>query len=276
MHSRPKLCLFAIACLSGAAQAAREDATDLYFESTHIIGAGMAYQAADAELRATAEGLPPVKVDLNNLGVDDKGWSGAFEYRWRFAPRWELTALAYRFDESGDQTVQRDFNFDGQDFTAGLAVDTSMKIDTYIVDVLYSVYRRENLDIMLGGGLHAFDLEASIRAKAFIDDETRRGEAASSDLLAPLPNLRFQAFYKITESWRASLVAGWLSANYDDYDGGFAYLHPRIGYLFGDHWAVSLGYQWVDIDLTYERSSNRETEFDAEFRGPTVFLNYRF
>lgn len=276
MLHRPSVCLLALVCLAGAAQAAPEDATDLYFEATHIIGAGMAYQAVDATVRATAGGLPPIKVDMNDLGVDDKGWSGAFEYRWRFAPRWELTALAYRFDESGSKTVQRDFNFDGKAFSAGLSVDTGMKIDTYIVDVLYSVYRSDTMDIMLGGGLHAFDMEASIRAKVTVDDDSRRAEAATSDLLAPLPNLRVQAFYKMTENWRASIVAGWLSANYGDYDGSFAYLHPRVGYLFGDHWAVSLGYQWVDIDLTYEKSSRRETEFEAEFTGPTLFLNYRF
>lgn len=277
MIIKRSLCALLLTCLPFSVLAeVVNDGKDLYFDAKHIIGVGLAYQEADSELRATVGGLPPAKVDLGDLGVDDTDISGALEYRWRFASRWELSALAYRFDQSGDRTVQRDFNFDGQEFTAGLAADTGISIDTYIVDVLYSVYRSETLDVMLGGGLHAFDLEASIKARAFIDDDSRRAEAATSDLLAPLPNLRMQAFWRISDNWRASITTGWLSANYDEYDGSFAYLHPRIGYLFGDNWAVSLGYQWVNIDLTQKKSSLRETEFDAEFMGPTLFLNYRF
>jgi opacity protein-like surface antigen len=268
-----------------SAQAAAEDAVtdedvisnhEHYFEAKHILGVGLAYQKADSELRASVRDLVGIKVDLDDLGVDDSELSGAIEYRWRFAPRWTLVGLAYRFDESGDQTVKRDFNFDGQEFTAGLSVDTGIKIDTYILDVVYSVYRSDTLQVLVGGGIHAFDLEASIQAKVDVDDQSRQGEAAVSELLAPLPNLRLQMLYKLPGNWGFGFAAGWLSAKYDNYDGSFAYIHPRLAYAFGNRWAVTAGYQYADIELTRSRSNGRELEFNTAFQGPTLFLTYRF
>ena len=203
-------------------------------------------------------------------------WSWALEGRWRFKPKWMLIALAYKFDEDGNRTAQRDFNFDGKQFSAGASLDTEIKINTYIVDVMYSVYQTRRAEILVGGGIHAIDLEASITGRAFVDDESKERSTGSSEVLAPLPNFRAQGFYALTDKWGLGLVMGWLSANYDDYEGSFAYIHPRIGYAFTDRWAITAGYQYVNIDLTYEESSTRESEFDMDFKGPTVFLNYRF
>ena len=247
-----------------------------YVDAKHVLGIGLAYQRADSKLRASVADLAEVKVDLDDLGVDDHELSGAIEYRWRFAPRWMLVGLAYRFDESGDQTVKRDFNFDGREFTAGLSVDTGVKVDTYILDLVYSVYRSERLDILLGGGIHALDLEASIQARASIDDQSRSGEKAGSELLAPLPNLRAQAYYRLPGNWAFGIAGGWLSANYGDYEGSFLYIHPRLGYAFANRWAITLGYQYSDIDITRSRSNGRGLEFNTAFQGPTLFLNYRF
>ena len=247
-----------------------------YFNSKLMIGIGAAYQSADAVLRASAGDLPEVKVDLHDLGMNTEDWSWALEGRWRFKPKWMLIALAYTFDEDGNRTAERDFNFDGKEFKAGASVDTEMSINTYILDVMYSAYRSDNTEILLGGGIHAIDLEASLTGRAFVADLERERTTGSSEILAPLPNLRLQAFHAFNSKLGVGISMGWLSANYDDYDGSFVYVHPRVGYAFAEHWTVTAGYQFVDIDLTHEKSSTRETEFNVDFEGPTVFLNYRF
>ncbi|MEE4251900.1 MAG: hypothetical protein V2I38_15045 [Alcanivoracaceae bacterium] len=242
----------------------------------HILGVGAAYQKADAEVRASVANLPEVGLDLDDLGMDDSYTSWALEYRWRFAQKWVLVAMAYTFEEDGNRSIERDFNFDGIEFKAGAALDTSMSIDTYILDVLYQVYRSDRGEILLGGGFHAFDLDVALRSRAFVGDIEAENNSGSSDLLAPLPNLRAQGHYRFGDKWGASLSVGWLSANYDEYEGSFIYVHPRLGYWISDRWAASLGYQYVDIDLTRDQSSNRETALDATFTGPTLLVNYRF
>lgn len=236
----------------------------------------MAYERVDADLRASVGELPEVKVDLDDLGMKQDDWSWAFEGRWRFKPKWALVGLAYQFDQNGDRSVSRDFNFDGKEFLAGASVDTEIQINTYILDVLYSVYSSEHSEIMLGGGIHAIDLGVSIESRAFIGDLERESAKGTSEILAPLPNLRVQGYHEFNDNWGVGLSAGWLSANYGDYDGGFLYIHPRVYYAFNESWALTAGYQFVQIDLTREQSANRESEFNVDFKGPTVFLNYRF
>lgn len=246
------------------------------FRVRDMIGVGLAFQTAEADLRATAGNLPETKVDLGDLGIGDDDWSWALEGRWRFHPRWSLVGLAYRFSQDGERSVQRDFNFDGKEFQAGASVDTEVSINTYILDVMYTVFNSPRAEVMIGGGIHAIDLEASIKGRAFVGEFEREAATGTSDLLAPLPNFRAQAYYKFSENWGAALYAGWLSADYDDYDGGFTYIHPRVAWGFGDNWGVTLGYQYVSVDITQKKSSSRENEFNLDFKGPTLFLDYRF
>lgn len=270
------LILASLMLLNTHATVAQQDRQEDYFGARHVIGAGAAYQGADTSVRASVPNLPEVKLDLDDLGMDDTYNSWSLEYRWRFASRWMLVAMAYTFDQDGRRTVDRDFNFDGVEFQAGASVDTGLSIDTYIVDLLYQVYRSDNTEIMLGGGLHAFDLDATIRGQAFVGDIERESDSGTSDLLAPLPNLRAQATHKLRDNWAISVTLGWLSASYGDYDGSFAYLHPRVAYRISGGWAASLGYQYVDVDLTQEKSNGRELALDATFTGPTLHLHYRF
>ncbi len=247
-----------------------------FFDGKHVLGIGAAYQEADAEVRASVASLPEVGLDLDDLGMEDSDTSWAIEYRWRFAERWVLSGMAYTFDESGQRTANRDFNFDGNEYSAGAVIDTELGLDTYIVNLLYQVYKGDSTELLLGGGLHAFDLDTSIEGRAFVGDLNGASGASSSELLAPLPNLRAQAFFTFSDRWSGSLSLGWLSANYGDYDGSFIYAHPRLAYQLGEHWAATLGYQYVNIDLTQEKSSRRELALDATFTGPTVYLHYRF
>lgn len=71
------------------------------------------------------------------------------------------------------------------------------------------------------------------------------------------------------------LSAGWLSANYGDYDGDFACVHTRAAYSFGNRWFITAGYQYVDLERTRKRSRGRELEFNTQFQGPTLLLHYR-
>jgi opacity protein-like surface antigen len=273
---RSVLLLAAAACAFIPVSQAQEYGGGRFMAAKHVLGVGATYQKADAGLRASVPSLPETEIDLDDLGMDDSNTSWALEYRWRFAPKWLLVAMAYTFAEDGRRSVERDFNFDGTEFTAGTSVDTSLTLDTYIVNLLYQVYASDRAEIMLGGGLHAINLDNSITARAFIGDVDREVSSGDSELLAPLPNLKATASYRFGEKWGALLSLGWLSANYEDYDGSFVYAHPRIGYQISDKWGATLGYQYVDIDLTRKKSSNREVALDATFTGPTLFLNYRF
>ncbi len=159
-----------------------QEATHPYFrgDRNHALMLGATWQEADVELAATRNNLGGAKLALGDLGLNNDYTSWMAEYRYRISDRWSLSIGAYTFEVDGSREVARDFIFDGVEFTAGAALDTELEVDTYIVDVMYSVYRGERSEVMLGGGLHAFDLSAELSARVFIDDQERTGSSADS------------------------------------------------------------------------------------------------
>ena len=53
-------------------------------------------------------------------------------------------------------------------------------------------------------------------------------------------------------------------------------LYGRVGYRMTEHFGINMGYQFTEFDLKYQRSRDRETEFDVSFHGPTLSLSYQF
>jgi opacity protein-like surface antigen len=273
---RTRVLIAALVAVAPAMSWAGSGADHPYFDSKHTIVVGGTWQDADTELRATRGNLPEVTLDLDDLGIDDSDNSWMLEYRYRINDKWAVSAGAFQWSATGSIAAERDFNFGGVEFTAGAEVSSRLEVDTYIIDVMYSLSRGENYELLVGGGLHAFDLTAEIKGEAFVGDDINvEGSSASDDLLAPLPNIRGQFFYSFSDRWAAMATLGWLSANVDDWDGDFLYTHARVGYRITDHLTFGVGYQYTEVDLKEEKSRG-ENEYKIQFTGPTAQLVYRF
>ncbi len=261
-----------VCCVGATVQA---DALHPQLDSKHTFILGGYRQEADAEFFANPDRFDKSNIKLGALGVDDTDTSWMLEYRYRMTDKWILSAGAYTFDTSGTIQTQRDFMFDGQEFTAGARLDTDMEVDTYIIDALYKVYGSDRAEILVGGGLHLIDFSVDLEASAFIGEASGSRSNGSSDILAPLPNLRAQGFYALTPRWALMATVGWLGANYEDYDGSFTYVHARTIYRVTERFGVGLGYQFLDVDLTEDRPHG-EAGFDIQFQGPAAYLAYSF
>ena len=68
---------------------------------------------------------------------------------------------------------------------------------------------------------------------------------------------------------------GWLSLEYEQYDGSFSYIHARTVYRLTEHFGIALGYQFLDMDLTVDRTRG-DAGFDIQFNGPSLHLAYSF
>ena len=68
---------------------------------------------------------------------------------------------------------------------------------------------------------------------------------------------------------------GWLSANYDEYEGGYLFARMRANYRISDRFSLSLGYHYTDVDFTRD-TRDKEIEFNTQFSGPAVQLSYGF
>ncbi len=266
---RPLLTLAAV--VLAAAASASEDSLPY---TKHHFSAGIAFTGVEPEVTAARHGGDGVAVDFGSLGVEEDDLNYFLEYRWRFSPKWALILATSKFDGTGVSSVRESFEFDDITFDAGADVRGTLGVDVYLADVLYRVHRTERSEFMIGGGVHALDMAASLQARAFVNDEEATLDRGNATLLAPVPNLRFSYLYA-TPHWGLTMIGGWLSANVDDYSGDFFYGHLRGHYRFADNWAASLGYQYTDVDV--ERSRNLGTvRFDMVIKGPTLTVSWGF
>ena len=214
-------------------------------------------------------------VTRDPLGLEESGTTAFLSYQWRFKEKWSLSGFYSKMDLSGKKLATRDFNYDGVEYTAGVRLETDFGLDTYLVSANYSLIRDDRKEFGVGVGLHAFDIESSIAAAVGVDGIERAGTRANTELTAPLPNLRAYGTFLITDRWEISAAVGWLSFNYDDYEGDYLYLTAFTEYRFTERFGIGLSYQVADIDVAHEDNSGRE-EFNIDLLGPSIYLTYGF
>lgn len=249
---------------------------------THIFRAGVYEQDIDISAAITRDPYPEQDIDFDKvLGVDDSTTSFFFQYQWRFREKWDLSIFYTQMEADGKKRATRDFNWDGQDYTAGVQLSTELTLDTYLASVDYSFIRDDRKEFGMGFGLHAFDIGSTIELRAGIDqpgsgeDVSGKAVRTSSDLLAPLPNLRAYGRFMVTPKWAVIGSMGWLSANYEDYDGDYLFITLLTEYRFTERFGVGFSYQVSEIDITHDTKRGSK-HFDIDQYGPSIYLTYGF
>jgi hypothetical protein len=265
----------AVALLLSVGLPAHAESMHPQMDSKHTIILGVYHQKADTDFFANPDGIDKTEINFGDLGVEDTDNSVMLEYRYRLNEKWVFAVGTYQFDTTGKTSAKRDFTYDGVEFEAGAHLDTELDVDTYMIEALYSVYKSDRALIMLGAGLHLIDFSVSIDAKVAVDDLEGSGSRSANDILAPLPNLRLQGFYAFSSKWALTATVGWLSLNYEDYDGSFSYVHARTTYRLTERFGAGIGYQYLDMELTHDRQRG-EAGFDIQFTGPAAYLSYSF
>jgi hypothetical protein len=247
---------------------------------THSFRLGIYSQDAEITVQSTIDPFPPIEIDLtDDLNLDDSSESIFFNYRWRFKEKWSLSATFQRLELDGNDVAGFDFNYDGQQITAGAEVETQFDMDTYFIDVAYSIVRNDKWEVLFGAGIHAFDFDISLASTILLESEGEEDVletiSASADVLAPLPNLRFGTTYVIMPRWEVNAGVGWLSLEVDNIEGKYTYFELGTEYRFTDRFGIGATYQLSKIDVT-ATESNKVEKFDVEFSGPSIYLSYGF
>ena len=242
---------------------------------THTLRVGGYSQESDITISSTRDGGQEQELDLGELGLDEEHFAFTASYQWRFGERWSMELSWFSFQSDGSRTIEETFTFDGEEFRAGAKLALDFSVDSLLLDAFYSVYKSDNAELRIGGGLHAFNFSADLAASAEIGDIGASGTVADEELLAPLPNLRIDGLYAFSPRWSLYAGVGWLSANYGDFEGGYLFANTRLAFRVTDGFSLAIGYQVVDTDVTYN-ASRREVAFKSEYYGPTAYLSYSF
>lgn len=124
MAATVRLPLLLAACITSASSwcSVADDGRDTFLESKHIFMIGGYWQEADAKIRETRDPLPRVGLNLEQLGVDEDDATWYLEYRYRFSDRWTFVGAGQRFTSGGEVGLNRDINFSGIVFPAGVDI----------------------------------------------------------------------------------------------------------------------------------------------------------
>jgi len=237
---------------------------------------GVLHNKADADITVSVAPLPPTPVSLDFLGIEDEQTSPWLSFRWRFSQKWALNFSYDRFDESGAAIAGDPFNFDGEVYPLGAALETDLRADANVIDVSYAIWQKPHYEAGIGLGLHAFDFEAGIEAYATAGGDEEYFKNNTDNLIAPVPNVRLFGTYAFSP--RSSLTAniGWLSLTYEDYEGRFWYFAPSLDYRFTEKLGGGFGFRYTDVDVEHDSGSGDFEEYKMDFRGITGYLSYSF
>ena len=151
-----------ILCLNS--WAAELSATD--WDKRIVLRGGLISYDMSGDFSSTKEGQPEIKVDMDDLGLEEDQTTYFLGATFRLGERWRLRLDYFNYDDANDETVSRIIEVDDLVVPLNGKVDSSLDIDLYIANLSYDLYSSERAKFGVGIGAHVvdFDLERERQA----------------------------------------------------------------------------------------------------------------
>lgn len=232
------------------------------------------------------EPLPPVSVEDFLRVPDSKGaaWGGI---NWKISKRNTLEFEYFALNRSGGLTNTFSPPLEvGDNFVESGAISTFY--DTSIMRLTYgfSVLSRERMDLQLKAGIHVAKLEAGLQISGEICTPTTapavppgcptaQTGTASEDVTAPLPHFGASFSYAFSETWGMRLTAIGFALEIDSIEGSIVELNADIAWKPWKRFGIGAGWRYFNTNV---KAANSELngEFDFEYSGPALFVNFWF
>ncbi len=208
-----------VTCLVFTTAWANEQTANSVLDKRVVFYGGGQLYSAEGDFSSTKDGRPEIELDLDDLDLDENLVSPIFGMLFNFGKRWTLRLDYIGYHDDSKTTADFSFEFDDLVVPVGARVDTSLDLDVYVANLAYNFIRSERARFGVGVGVHAADIDLDISAKVTIAGEEISLGDETADLIAPVPNLYAYGAYAFTERFIFRYGGGWLSLNYDDYEG---------------------------------------------------------
>jgi len=232
------------------------------------------------------EPLPPISVE-NVLRVpDSKGaaWGGI---AWKISKRNTLEFEYFSLNRNGGLTDTFSPPLEvGDSFVESGQIDTFY--DTSIMRLTYgfSLLSSERTELQLKAGIHVAKLEAGLQILGQICTPstapavppgcpTAQTQTASQDVTAPLPHFGASFTYVLSEKWAMRLTAIGFALEIDSIEGSIVELDADVAWKPWNQFGIGAGWRYFNTNVK-AGTSELNGEFDFEYSGPSVFVNYWF
>ncbi len=208
-------------------------------------------------------------VDLeDDLGLQDSQSVFRLAAYYDFNERHRLDFDVFDLSQSATATLLVDIEWGDTVFPIDTEISTGLDLTIYKVAYTYQLLRREKYRLGVIGGLYVADIALDINV---LESDQREG----GDVTAPLPVFGLRGEYFISDRWRASASAEWFGLTLDNYEGSLHDFMLGIDYRFGDHAAVGLGFNIVEIDVDATEEGLR-ADLLWQYSGLIGYLRFSF
>ena len=269
------ICMVLVCCLGMTnAWAAKETGVNVLDKRFTFYGGAQFYQA-DGKFGYIEEGEPDIKVDMDDLNLDENAISPIAGVIINFGRRWTLRLDYFGYHDDAKATADFSFDFDDVTFPVGARLDSSLDLDVYVANFSYNFISSDRARLGLGLGVHAADIDIKISGKANVGGTEVNLGSGEADLLAPLPNIYAMGAYAFTDLFLLRGGAGGMSLTYGDWDGSLWFANAFLEYWPFKNAGFGAGYRYLDADVDYDPGHKKET-YDFTLSGPLVYMTVGF
>ena len=232
------------------------------------LGAFFADQNMKTEFEVTV-GDTDLIIDFeDDLGLRDSQSVFRLAAFYDFNERHRLDLDIFDLSQTAVVTGTREIEWGDTVFPISAELSTELDLTIYKVAYTYNFLRREKYKLGVTAGFYVADV--ALHLNLLENDEEERG-----DLTAPLPVFGFRGEYLISDRWRASASTEWFAVEINQYKGDLHDFLIGIDYRFGNHAAVGLGYNDVEIDVDATEEDLR-ADLIWQYSGFIGYLRFSF
>lgn len=225
-------------------------------------GLDLGFRGTGIEVTVDGEDLLGLEEDLTVFRAD------AF---WRVTRRSRLDFMYYDISRDGSTTLGfRIPDPDGSgDIPFGTKIDTTFDLAVFKASYAYSFFKNQHFDLALSGGLYAMKVDFELKANS-------EGKIEDSEYIIPLPVLGLRGNFALTPRWflRQSIDVFYL--NIGEYTGRWIDLNVALDYNFWKYAGVGLGYNFVSMDISKDKSDAFLNQIDMSYGGLLLYAKLYF
>jgi hypothetical protein len=268
------ICMVFVCWFSFTSAWADEKTADSVLDKRFTFYGGAQFYQADGKFGYITEGQPDIKVDLDDLGLNENEVSPIAGGIINFGRKWTLRLDYFGYHDDGKKTSDG-FIFDDVDFIDGARLDSSLDLDVYVANLSYNFIHSERARLGVGLGVHLADIDIKISGKVDVAGTEIDLGSGNADLMAPLPNLYVMGAYSFTDRFLVRGGAGGMSLTYGDWDGSLWFANAFFEYWPFRNAGIGAGYRYLDADVDYDPGNKKET-YDFTLPGPVVYVTVGF